>query len=501
MTDQGRDAEQVIRDWLADSAPDRAPASLKQALEGATSLPAGHVRPWSDASGPGRRWAGRAAAVAAILAVAVAGAYFYDSGRATLPGSSSSASTAAFGSPSLTAGASPSAASPTPHKTVTLLLGSKWSLVSGAFPQMVAPDWLQFRSTVFQVNIGSSAGFVAFVPSAGRVTRGSGPGGMVLAAFASAGPTAPTSWETRVYQSSDGVNWIERSSLPSAAATVSSVAASGGSIVAVGWTGELTSETAMAWTTTDLQTWHAVALPAAADYSNAFGVAAGPSGFLAWGYAGTSSKFWISDDGGAWRTLATSGLPTEPPIDNLYGLSDGWAIRGFLSDRAATWKSSIDGAKWTRTWTGPGMSGGESYALGPIFKAPGGGFLSFGGVGVPSGGPAAVPSDMQIWTSSDEMSWTASSRVKSPGWIAGFATGPGGYVAAGVQTTGDSGMVPWGSLAVWTSQDGRGWQSVSGIPPIDSIEVLAVVGDGAHVVVTCADQQGNLLLLVGDGLD
>jgi hypothetical protein len=501
MTGQRPDPEQVIRDWLADSAPKRAPASLRETLEESTSRPAGHARLWSGAAGRGFRWAGRVAAAAAILAVAISGAYLYGNGPAKRPGSSPSASAAAIVSPTNTPRATPSSASPRPLSTIVQLPGSSWRLVSGAFPQMVSPAWAPFQPTVFELTGGASVGFVAFVPSA-AVVASHRPGDAILAAFTTAGPTAPTSWETRVYQSSDGVQWAERSALPSDTATVTAVAEFGGNIVAVGWTGETPNERATTWTTTDLESWRAAEppIPAHSDtYSDVFGIAAGPSGLLAWGNAGTASMFWLSDDGVAWTALAWSGLPAEAPIDELFGLSDGWAIRGFLSDRAAMWHSN-DGARWTLTWTGPGMSQQESYALGPIFKAPGGGFVSFGGVAMAPGGPAALPSDMLIWISSDELSWTKSARVKSPGWISGFSTGPGGYVAAGVLAPGDPGVLPWGTLGVWTSQDGRSWQAANAVPPVASIEVVSVVGDGAHVVVTCVDDQGNVSLLVGDGL-
>jgi hypothetical protein len=500
MTGKRLDAEQVLRDWLARSAPDRAPASLKEALEEATSRPAGHARPWPRAGGHGLRWAGRVAAAAAILAIAISGAYLYGNGRATTPGASSSASTSAAGSPTRTPEATPSTASLKPRPTVVQLPGSNWRLVSGAFPQIVVPAWAPYQSTVFELIMGSSVGFVAFVPSAGGVASHR-PSDAILAAFKTAGPTAPASWETRVYQSTDGVNWTERAALPGNAATVTAVAESGGNIVAVGWTGETPNETAMAWTTTDLQTWHAADLPAPSQsdtYSDAFSVAAGPAGFLAWGFAGASTEFWISADGVAWNSVATSGLPAEPPIDALYGLSDGWAIRGFLSDRAAVWQTK-DGAHWTRTWTGPGPSGIEFYTLGPIFKAPGGGYLSFGGVGA-GGGPAAVPLDMLIWTSPDLLHWTITDRITRPGWMYDFATIAGRYVAAGQAVVGDGGQNAYGSLGVWTSQDGRSWQAAAGLPAVGSVQVLSVVGDGAYVVVVCVDQQGNVQLLVGDGL-
>jgi hypothetical protein len=125
--------------------------------------------------------------------------------------------------------------------------------------------------------------------------------------------------------------------------------------------------------------------------------------------------------------------------------------------------------------------------------------LSFGSAYMGPGGQAALPYDMLIWTSSDKLSWTKSDRVKSPGWVAGFATGPGGYVAAGVQAPGDPGTLPWGSIGIWTSQNGRSWKAAAGLPALASIEVIAVVGDGANVVVTFVDELGNLQLLVGDG--
>jgi hypothetical protein len=500
MTGQRPDPEQVIRDWLADSAPKQAPASLREALEDATSRPPARARSWSFARGRHLRWAGRVAAAAAILAVAVSGAWLYGNGQTTSPGTAPSASVVAAGSPTSKPQVTASPSNPGPSATVTQLPGSNWRLVSGAFPQMFAPAWTQYEPTVFEVIDGSSV-FVAFVPEVGGAASGRSADALPLG-YATEGQSLPNSWQTLVYQSSDGVTWTERSVLPSDAATVRAVSGSGGNIVAVGWTGETPNERATTWTTTDLESWRAAEppIPAHSDtYSYVFGIAAGPSGLLAWGNAGTASMFWLSDDGVAWTALAWSGLPAEAPIDELFGLSDGWAIRGFLSDRAAMWRSN-DGATWTLTWTGPGMSQQESYALGPIFKAPGGGFVSFGGVAMSPGGPAALPSDMLIWISSDELSWTKSARVKSPGWISGFSTGPGGYVAAGVLAPGDPGVLPWGTLGVWTSQDGRSWQAVANIPSVNSIEVLSVVGDGAHVVVTCVDDQGNVSLLVGDGL-
>jgi hypothetical protein len=260
------------------------------------------------------------------------------------------------------------------------------------------------------------------------------------------------------------------------------------------------------WTTTDLETWRSAEppIPAQSDtYSEVSGVAAGPSGLLAWGNAGTTSMFWSSRDGVAWTSVAWSGLPAENSIDEVLGVSDGWVIQGSLSDRAAVWHSS-DGVRWTQIWTGPTSgaptSGMEYSRMGQILKAPDGGYISFGGVSI-GGGPLGAPNDMLVWTSDDLTHWVISARMHRPGWMYSFAAGPGGFVGAGQQVTGDNyGEAQYGSLGVWTSQDGRSWEAVANIPSVNSIEVLSVVGDGAHVVIAAVDQKGNLQLLVGSGL-
>jgi hypothetical protein len=349
---------------------------------------------------------------------------------------------------------------------------------------MVKPLWTRYEKTVFAL---TSGGFVAFVPSAGT---GANPQ-----------PNAATSWETRVYQSSDGIGWTQRGSLPNDTATVFAVAESGGNIVAAGLMGEASNMRATAWSTTDLKTWHTIELPTpgqADNYSDVFGVAAGPAGFLVWGEAGPARRFWSSTDGLSWSSIIPSGLPADGVPSAVSGVSGGWIIQGELPDRAAVWHSS-DGATWTRSWTGPGPSGMEFYAMGPVFKASGGGYVSFGLAGMAPGGQSEMPYDKLIWTSRDGLSWTISARVPSPGWVADYATGPGGYIAAGVLAPGDPIVLPVGSPAVWTSKDGRVWKAVAGLESMGSMEVLSVVGDGATVVVVCVDQNGNVQLVVGDG--
>jgi hypothetical protein len=489
MSERRVDPEQVVRDWLAGSTPDRAPASLKAAVAEVTSRPAGHAPPWPRAGWRSFRLAGRVAAAVAILAIAGTGAYFYGSFRANSPAgplespsatasATASATSAIAASPAPSRSPSPSAALPRP--VVTQLPGSTWSLESGAFPEVVKPTWSQYEKTVFAL---PSGGFVAFVPSAGD--------------GASPQPGATTTWETRVYQSANGIDWVQRASLPGATDTVTAVAQSGDTIVAVGSTGETPSTTtAMAWTTVDLLTWRPAQLPAhpgAGAYSTALAVAGGPLGFLASGY----TEFWTSADGLSWTPVVTSGAPEFAWTDGLHAVPDGWVINGYLSDRAASWHS-LDGVRWTQAWTGPAPQGLEFYALGPILRA-GSGYVSFGVAGMGPGGPSDKPYDTLIWTSPDGLFWTISARVPTPGWISGYAAGPGGYVAGGVRAPGDQLILPTGSVAVWTSKDGRSWKAIAGLDSIGSSQVVTVVGDGAHVVVVCVDQNGNVQLVVGDG--
>jgi hypothetical protein len=490
MSDRRLDPEQVVRDWLAGSAPHRAPASLKAAVEEVTSRPTGHARPWPRAGWRSFRFAGRVAAAVAILAVAGTGAYFYGNFRATAPvgPSEGPSATATATSPSSSAIAASPTASPSPSPSIaplqpviTKLPGSNWSLLSGAFPEMVKPMWSQYQRTVFAL---ASGGFVAFLPSAGN--GASQPFGTA------------TTWETRVYQSANGIDWVQRASLPGATDTVTAAAQSGGTIVAVGSTGETPNMTAMAWTTSDLLTWDSTALPAPAGagaYSTALAVAGGPDGFLACG----ETEFSTSPDGLSWTPLVTSGAPGFFSwIDGLYAVPDGWVIRGELPDRWAMWHSA-DGGTWTQAWTGPAPQGLEFYALGPILKAAGGGYVSFGVAGMEPGGQPEKPYDTLIWTSKDLLRWTVSERVATPGWIADYAAGPGGYVAAGVLAPGDPMILPTGSVAVWTSKDGHAWKAIAGLESIGSSQVVAVVGDGAHVLAVCVDGTGNVQLVVGDG--
>jgi len=443
---------------------------------------------------PSFRLAGGMAAAVAILALVASSAYLYGTSRATpsAPGTG--------GSPSVSAGTSARTTTGSPP-SITPVAGTGWQMASGVLPQLASDGGTYpYRSPVFALG---ADGFVAFVPTAKGVSRGSqARPGALAAPVQSSDPTAPaTPYEIRVYTSADGLSWRQVAVLPGDGATVRSMVYSGGRVVVVGSVSDLAakSETPTAWSSTDLASWDVTRMPAP-EHTGAYGVAAGTSGFLAYGQSLTDTVFWTSPNGIDWTRISTTGLPADFPGDELYAVPGGYAIRGFDKDRAAVWQSS-DGATWKETWTGPAPSGIEFYALGKPLKAAGGGYVSFGAAGS-GGGPAAEPLDIVIWAGTDLIHWTVAARVKSPGWIADYAAVSGGYVAAAAQPASlDAGAVPWGSLGVWTSADGKSLTSVKGLPSIPGIAVLSVVSDGTHAVVVCADQDGHIQLLVGTGLE
>lgn len=454
MTGQRPDTEQVIQNWLADSAPDRAPASLHETLVRETSRPAGQARPWPRFGAPALRFLGRAAAALAVLAIASSAAYFFTTSRAKPPA----------------LGASTSPANPSEPAT-------GWHLVDPGFPK-IGTDYQYYQPQVFGL---ASDGFVAFLSQAH--------GG-----------------DTAVYRSTDGTTWHEETGLPDKGATVASVAESGGRIVAVGFTVAAETETPMAWTTTDLRTWRSTVLPAPAD-TGAFKVVVGPAGFLAWGVEamGPAEPYWMSSDGIAWKPVTTS--PAGLAAFDLAATSDAYVMRVDANGLLSTWRST-DGIAWAKTWGTSAGTSKESYTMGPTIGTPGGGYISFG-QDLTSASPAVSPYDWLVWTSSDLAHWTMS-RIPAFGTSLGFfGSDRNGYVAAGSMPY-DSGRgvaicrsdlsaCEYGPLEVWTSSNGLNWQQVDGLSGITGLQVLTIASDGNYAIVVCRDKTDHVQLLVEAG--
>jgi hypothetical protein len=532
MTGERQDPEQIIRDWLSDSAEPSAPVSLRDSVErmlsappsrGASSLPFWKL----SRSGTARTFA-RLAAVLSVAAV-IAGMVYLRSGSfgTTSPSSSPTARPTAAQSAGVSASALDGSVAPSLVRTpeVTQLAGSSWKVVDGALPELLPIDeWLTPSCPIFA---RAGGGFVAFVSTArpDRAVKGDGLG--APAPTAAATPAGPR--ETEVFTSSDGVTWTMASTLPTPDATVADMAEAAGMFVAVGWAGPEPplGGAAEIWTSSDLRTWSSTDV-SRLDGAPAAHVVYGPAGFLVWGVGNSETfpyDFWISKDGSDWQQLITSGLPNAVSIGtfDVHVLAGGYTIY----DGTTVWQST-DAARWARAWayTGPGASpkldGDPFVALGPVFTTTSGGFVSFGRSGTVSGGPTPGPENILTWTSSDGIRWSPG-KTNSFGVNLVFASGPDGFIAAGAQPAADdTSGTPWGKLAVWRTTDGHTWTPASDLPAVGStdvlfnspwlpgpsaVEVLGVVSDGVHTVIVClganvstgqtGDMRGNLRLVVG----
>jgi hypothetical protein len=510
MSGERQDPEQIIRNWLSDSAPDRAPASLREKLEDVTTRPAGHARPAGSARPAGRvampsfRLAGGLAAAVAVLVLVGSSAYLYGTSRTTptapIAGVSSSVSGRTIAgdspdtSPDTSLGTSPSTTSDT-KPSITPVPEVAWRGGTGSFPQL--PSGITVQSPIYAQEDG---GFMAFVPVAVSASRSSqSRPGALAAPVQSAGPIAVvTPYEIRIFTSINGGHWDQVSVLPGQNEVVRSMVYSGGRYVVVGSVYDFSTqaETPTVWTSADMETWQTVAMPAP-EHTGAYGIVAGPSGLLAWGESYTSTEFWTSPNGIDWKLISVSGLPSDIAPDQMYEVPGGYAIRGFDKDRAAVWQSS-DGVAWVRAWAGPGSGGPDFLTLGKPIKAPSGGYVSFGSAGA-GGGPLANPQDIVVWNSTDLIHWTVSARVKAPGWITGYAAIAGGYVAVGAQVDpANAATGALGPLRKWTSTDGKTWMAVRPDPLAPDVQVLSVVSDGYWTVIACADKDGRSYLETGN---
>jgi hypothetical protein len=138
-----------------------------------------------------------------------------------------------------------------------------------------------------------------------------------------------------------------------------------------------------AWTSTDLRTWTKApdqqGLAGIEDWS---GLAPGPDGFVAIGYAQGGGTVWTSPDGLHWSGLVDVAVfPPESatPFD-IAATSSGFLVVGRIDQQAAAW-SSADGHHWTAY--GP-FPGGTGVVLDGLAKRDDG-WLSLG-----IGGPATL---------------------------------------------------------------------------------------------------------------
>lgn len=440
--------EQAIRAWLAGQAPGDAPDSLRETLESVTATRPSGRRLRLGLTGRAASFFG-AAAAGVILAVVVVSVFTHSRSpigqSSPMPSSTASSSTV-----------------PTPASRVAS--GSSWRLVTGQLPDTQGE--------------GGTGGPVVFArPKGGFVA-------FVLRQDKDGNP------ESEVLTSSDGTVWSRQSTVPG---SVEAVAYSGDTAVAVGCSnyagaGSRTNSFE-AWSTADFKTWRSAILPGpSGDLECVSGLAVGPAGYIAWSFAQTPfpEPMWRSADGTNWQRVTAAGLPWNARVDELISVAGGYAIEGFLSDRATTWYS-LDGTSWTQVWTGPAPLGYEYYRLGRVLRASGGGYLSFGSVDETGRRP--------VWTSQDALQWTLwQAGTAQDQWFESIGNGPQGYVAA---TAGSMAPNSLGSPSVWTSTDATVWryETLPAAVSTMSADSAWVVSDGTHVVLVCVNGQ-NIFLLV-----
>jgi len=443
---------------LEDTAPDHAPASIREALDKAVLDPAGRARPWPRSANERLRFAGRIAATLAILAIAGTGAYFYSASRSKAPSPGASAY------PSGTVGPT-SQASDTPG--IDRLI-REWHLVD---TQMVDDQPGAFQgSRLSPVVALSSGGFVAFAFN-------------------------PDLDQTFVFHSSDGTAWDHVGSLPTRHATVDSVADSGGLTVAVGYSYDAKADRAVpaAWTSIDLHVWNTAALPGPVN-TGAMMVTAGPHGFLASGMeltqrSGLHFTLWMSADGTTWHTVAGPSLQAGAGVEDVSADSAGYAIRTAYAGAIKTWRS-VDGDTWTEAWSRPADPAPTYFGMGrPVLKTSDGSYVTFG---------AGDSDDMVVWTSADLTTWTIAGQFTWLG-MSSFAAISGGFISAG-NCVADGTSCTKTMTGIWTSVDGLDWTLDPGTTPLvdgSGLIVNDVVSDGSHAIVVMRDNSDHLHLLVG----
>ena len=264
------------------------------------------------------------------------------------------------------------------------------------------------------VVVGLDAGGAAAWTSTGGEWTATSPQPDLLAAHAGAAMTAVTAFEdgfvaagyhddplkgTRsaaIWRSTDGLAW-HADAAPGVFADGHAwgVAASGGTIVAVGTGGDPNYGPAAAWRWTASTGWQRATIgPDAGGQMRA--VTAGPSGFVAVGLNAhdDGAQAWTSPDGRTW-----TAIPDQPSLhyfdqlamrmQSVVATPSGFLAGGWRSDAgkgsAVTW-ASADGVTWQPSVWEPSFSGGQIRGLAIL----GGSVVTVGRTGYPDWNTAAI---------------------------------------------------------------------------------------------------------------
>jgi len=310
--------------------------------------------------------------------------------------------------------------------------------------------------------------------------------------------------EAVVWTSPDGQSWRRVDGQPGFVhAAISSVAASGARLLAVGYGTDPGGEHApRIWRSTDGAEWAVVSpegLPTGATLGSLTPLRDGfllgvgrsaPSGE-------TSGSLWRSTDGLAWQEVVVGDYLAVPHWF-VHAVGDGYVALGQRSadaaGRAPVLMRSVDGATWTSLQSDDDAFGPGLVAVDDIV-AGGPSFIAAGRVvdTVSPQDPATTrlgpPTDGAIWTSPDLATWT---RVEPGRELFGGVEDEavhlveplaGGYVALGA--SGPNG-------AAWVSADGIAWHKAPA--PLEafgdaSVEDAEINGDKLVVVGGAGDGQ------------
>jgi hypothetical protein len=329
-----------------------------------------------------------------------------------------------------------------------------------------------------------------------------GPGRLAMSSVAAGGPgLVAVGWDTSsgvadaaVWTSTDGLDWQEVVIGEAGLQIMNSVTAGGPGLVAVGYDSSGGDEDAAVWTSPDGFTWtrvpHDEVVFGGPGSEEMFGVAAGGPGLVAVGW-GTSAgddaaAVWVSADGYDWTRIddnAVLGGPGGQAMYSVVGGGPGLVAVGydFLGGEldAAVWTSS-DGLTWSRVPPDGAVFGGPSSQEMRSVAVGGPGLVAVGN------DYADISADAAVWTSSDGLTWRRVPHDEAvfggPGnqEMLGVAIGSPGLAAVGRDDSGQD-----GDAAVWASADGLTWSRVSGVAVLGGPlhqEMLGVAAGGPGLV-------------------
>ena len=326
-----------------------------------------------------------------------------------------------------------------------------------------------------------------------------------VAAFAGgyvvAGNLTPSSRATTWF-SPDGATWTRTFTdhLGGGQSVIDFLRASGGSLLAVGWSGvehctgggegsTCDPLPVAIWTSTDGRTWVTGRRPATLAGVTIRDVASGPAGYIMVGDTSwVDGAIWTSTDGTAWsEEPLTGGAPRAAPTSCGSSRGErGWVVAGSVggeapiccdnggaTGRPAAWYSS-DGTAWARAGTTPPVNGdGEISTL----DGGAGGLLARQDPARSAGGTSF------LWASTDGLAWTKTPLTTDVGTpIRSFASDGRRIVWEGSANS--------GPLPLFVSNDGLAWRA------------LAIGGalDSAPRADNSAGPQIAKAILTGDGM-